>query len=119
MTIARTAGRKLIGVTRMNEYKTTIRGLIPGDKVMLRLPDVKGLTDAERENRRIIEATVVAIYPHCIHFKTEFGYSVSPAIMVAQEMVSGVEYHGRCPGNERVIGRRAGGKTRKGWKVYE
>lgn len=53
----------------MSEYKTTIQGLTTGDKVMLRLPDVKGLTDAERENRRIIEATVVAIYPHCILFR--------------------------------------------------
>lgn len=103
----------------MSEYKTTIRGLVPGDKVMLRLPDVKGLTDAERTNRILTEATVVAIYPHCIHFRTAFGYSVTPGLALAEEMVSGVEYHGRCPGNERVIGRRAGGKTRKGWKVYE
>ncbi len=103
----------------MSEYKTTIQGLTTGDKVMLRLPDVKGLTDAERENRRIIEATVVAIYPHCIHFKTEFGYSVSPAIMVAQEMVSGVEYHGRCPGNEVVVCRRLHKQVKKGWKVYD
>ena len=50
----------------MSEYKTTIRGLVPGDKVMLRLPDVKGLTDAERTSRILTEATVVAIYPHCI-----------------------------------------------------
>lgn len=119
MTIARTAGRKLIGVTRMSEYKTTIRGLSPGDKVMLRLPDVKGLTDAERTNRILTEATVVAIYPHCIQFRTAFGYMTTPCFTTAEEMVSGVEHHGRCPGNERAIDRRAGEKTRKGWKVYE
>lgn len=95
----------------MSKIKITIRGIVPGDKVMLRLPDVKGLADAERTNRILTEATVVAIYPHCIHFQTVFA--------LAKEMVSGVEYHGICPGNERVLDRRSGGKTRKGWKVYE
>ena len=103
----------------MSKYKTTIRGLNPGDKVMLRLPDVKGLADAERTNRILTEATVVAIYPHCIQFRTAFGYMTTPCFTTADEMVSGVEHHGRCPGNERAIDRRAGGKTRKGWKVYE
>lgn len=103
----------------MNEKKRSVLGLRPGDKVILNLPRYKEFSKEFAYQKKKVKATVVAIYPHCIHFKTEFGYSVSPAIMVAQEMVSGVEYHGRCPGNERVIGRRAGGKTRKGWKVYE
>lgn len=103
----------------MSEYKTTIRGIVPGDKVMLRLSDVKGLTDAERENRRMVEATVVAIYPHCIHFRTVFGYPVTPCFSLAEEMVSGVEYRGRCPGSEVVIGRRLHRQVKKGWKVYD
>lgn len=103
----------------MSEYKTTIRGIIPGDKVMLRLPDVKGLADAERTNRILTEATVVAIYPHCIHFQTIFGYSVTPCFHLAEEMVSGVEHHGRCPGSEAVIGRRLHRQVKKGWKVYD
>lgn len=103
----------------MNEKKRSVLGLRPGDKVILNLPRYKEFSKEFAYQKKKVKATVVAIYPHCIHFKTEFGYSVSPAIMVAQEMVSEVEYHGRCPGNERVIGRRAGGKTRKGWKVYE
>lgn len=103
----------------MNEYKTTIRGLDLGDKVMLRLPDVKGLTDAERTNRILTEATVVAIYPHCIHFRTAFGYSVTPGLALAEEMVSGVKYHGRCPGNEVVVCRRLHKQVKKGWKVYD
>ena len=104
---------------QLNEKKRSVLGLRPGDKVILNLPRYKEFSKEFAYQKKKVKATVVAIYPHCIHFKTEFGYSVSPAIMVAQEMVSGVEYHGRCPGNERVIGRRAGGKTRKGWKVYE
>ena len=55
---------------QMNEKKRSVLGLRPGDKVILNLPRYK-------------------------EFSKEFGYSVSPAIMVAQEMVSGVEYHGR------------------------
>lgn len=84
----------------MSEYKTTIRGLLPADKVMLRLPDVKGLTDAERTNRILTEATVVAIYPHCIQFRTAFGYMTTPCFATAEEMITGVEHHGRCPWNE-------------------
>ena len=103
----------------MSKYKTTIRGLNPGDKVMLRLPDVKGLADAERTNRILTEATVVAIYPHCIQFRTAFGYMTTPCFTTAEEMVSGVEHHGRCPGNEVVVCRRLHKQVKKGWKVYD
>lgn len=103
----------------MYRAKINVTDLKPGDKVMLQLPDVKGLTDTERENRVLVEATVIAIYPHCIQFETIFDYMITPCFHKAEEMITGVEHHGRCPGNERAIDRRAGGKTRKGWKVYE
>ena len=103
----------------MNERKRSVLELKPGDKVILNLPRCKEFSKEFAYQKKKVKATVVAIYPHCIHFETEFGYSVSLAIMVAKEIITGVEYHGRCPGNERAIDRRAGGKTRKGWKVYE
>ena len=103
----------------MYRAKINVTDLKPGDKVMLQLPDVKGLTDTERENRVLVEATVIAIYPHCIQFETIFDYMITPCFHKAEEMITGVEHHGKCPGNERAIDRRAGGKTRKGWKVYE
>ena len=94
--------QELEGEKKMSDYKTTIRGLAAGDKVILRLPDVKGLTDAERTNRILTEATVVAIYPHCIQFQTAFGYMTTPCFATAEEMITGVEYHGRCPWNEAM-----------------
>ena len=99
----------------MSKYKTTIRGLTIGDKVMLRLPDVKGLTDAERENRRTIEATVVAIYPHCILFRTVFNYTICPNKFRAEELVSGVEITGQCPWDEKVT---PAGRTKRKRRVY-
>ena len=99
----------------MSEYKTTIRGLATGDKVMLRLPDVKGLTDAERENRRTIEATVVAIYPHCILFRTVFNYTICPNKFRAEELVSGVEITGQCPWDEKVT---PAGRTKRKRRAY-
>ena len=95
----------------MYRAKINVTDLKPGDKVMLQLPDVKGLTDTERENRVLVEATVIAIYPHCIQFETIFDYMITPCFHKAEEMITGVEHHGRCPGNERAIDRRAGGKT--------
>ena len=94
--------QELEGEKKVSEIKTTIRGLVPGDKVMLRLPDVKGLTDAERTNRILTEAIVVAIYPHCIQFQTAFGYMTTPCFATAEEMMTGVEHHGRCPWTETM-----------------
>lgn len=103
----------------MNEQKRSVLGLRPGDKVILNLPRYKEFSKEFAYQKKKVKATVVAIYPHCIHFETEFGYSVSPAIMVAKEMITGVEYHGRCPGEERVVNTRVRRRIKKGWKVYE
>lgn len=103
----------------MNERKRSVLGLKPGDKVILNLPRYKEFSKEFAYQKKKVKATVVAIYPCCIHFETEFGYSVSPAIMVAKEMITGVEYHGRCPGYEAVVGRRLHRQVKKGWKVYE
>lgn len=105
----------------MSKIKTSIwDGLTPGDKVVLRLPKIRELTrEGNTYQKKLVSATVVAIYPHCIQFQTEYGYMVTPAIMVAQEMISGVEYHGRCPGYEAVVGRRLHRQVKKGWKVYD
>ncbi len=103
----------------MSERKTSIRNLKPGDKVVLRMHSFRELSGSGSNRKRKIKARVVAIYPHYIQFRTAFGYMTTPCFTTAEEMVSGVEHHGRCPGNERAIDRRAGGKTRKGWKVYE
>ena len=86
----------------MYRAKINVTDLKPGDKVMLQLPDVKGLTDTERENRVLVEATVMAIYPHCIQFETIFGYMITPCFHKAEEMITGVEHHGKCPWNEAM-----------------
>ena len=84
----------------MYRAKINVTDLKPGDKVMLQLPDVKGLTDTERENRVLVEATVIAIYPYCIQFETIFDYMITPCFHKAEEMITGVEHHGKCPWNE-------------------
>ena len=94
--------QELEGEKKMSEIKTTIRGLAPGDKVMLQLTDVKGLTDTERENRVLVEATVIASYPHCVQFETIFDYMITPCFHKAEEMITGVEHHGKCPWNEAM-----------------
>lgn len=86
----------------MYRAKINVTDLKPGDKVMLQLPDVKGLTDTERENRVFVEATVIAIYQHCIQFETIFDYMITPCFHKAEEMITGVEHHGKCPWNEAM-----------------
>lgn len=86
----------------MYRAKINVTDLKPGDKVMLQLPDVKGLTDMERENRVLVEATVIAIYPHCIQFETIFDYMITPCFHKAEEMITGEEHHGKCPWNEAM-----------------
>ena len=86
----------------MYRAKINVTDLKPGDKVMLQLPDVKGLTDTERENRVLVEATVIAIYPHCIQFETIFDYMITPCFHKAEEMITGEEHHGKCPWNEAM-----------------
>lgn len=104
---------------QMNEKKRSVLGLRPGDKVILNLPRYKEFSKEFAYQKKKVKATVVAIYPHCIHFETEFGYSVSPAIMVAKRNDHWRRIPRQMPGYEAVIGRRLHRQVKKGWKVYE
>lgn len=86
----------------MSERKTNIGDLKPGDKVVLRMHSFRELSGSGSNRKRKITARVVAIYPHCIRFQTQYGYMVCPGKALASEMLSGNSYHTDCPASEKV-----------------
>lgn len=86
----------------MSERKTNIGDLKPGDKVLLRMHSFRELPGSGSNRKRKVKARVVAIYPHCIQFQTQYGYMVCPGKALVSEMLLDNSYHTDCTASEKV-----------------